>query len=567
MKRAGQARPSRPTMSKSPPTFTPMELMGAWALGVLVLGSGWLWATAHVSTFLQHRRGIDLPFADMPAIAVAVAGSPGDPASAFPRAVASAVAGPVLFWGTGVALLFIPLVVAMIVLSRRGQGSPDDSHDARWATVRDLAPLVVPSPTPGRLTLGRGPSGRLLATEPGHSLLVLGPTQSGKTSGLAIPAILEWPGPVVATSVKADLLRDTVDARRRRGTVWVYDPSSSVDEVDGSTWTPLAACGTWQGSLRTATWMSQAARDRQMSGSEFWYANAAKLLAPLLFAAKHADLTMSDVVRWVDLQETDEPALLLKMANIPEPLAAATASWKREERARSSAYTTAENVLAAYADPAVAASAESCDFEPAGLLDGKANTLYVSAPVHEQARLRPLFTTLVQTVLMEAYEKAATDGRLTPPLLLVLDEAANIAPLRDLAQIASTAAGLGIQLVTVWQDSAQIAHRYGAEAGTVVNNHRAKLLLSGISDVGTTTELSEVMGDTTVTRRSTTVDTSGNRSSTEALVAQPLTTAAGLRQLKPFEGVLVYGHLPPCRLRLRPFFEAGPARQRPSRRR
>ena len=100
-----------------------------------------------------------------------------------------------------------------------------------------------------------------------------------------------------------------------------------------------------------------------------------------------------------------------------------------------------------------------------------------------------------------------------------------------------------------------------------MNNHRAKLLLSGISDVGTTTELSEVMGDTTVTRRSNTVDTSGNRSSTEALVAQPLATAAGLRQLKPFEGVLIYGHLPPCRLRLRPFFETGSSKWRAPRRR
>jgi type IV secretory pathway TraG/TraD family ATPase VirD4 len=92
---------------------------------------------------------------------------------------------------------------------RTRAGSPE--RGARWETATDLKPLIVRRPTPGRLTLGEGPGRRLLATEPGHSLLVLGPTQSGKTSGLAILAILEWPGPVGATSVKADLLQDTVE--------------------------------------------------------------------------------------------------------------------------------------------------------------------------------------------------------------------------------------------------------------------------------------------------------------------------------------------------------------------
>jgi type IV secretion system protein VirD4 len=154
-------------------------------------------------------------------------------------------------------------------------------------------------------------------------------------------------------------------------------------------------------------------------------------------------------------------------------------------------------------------------------------------------------------VLVTAYEHAALQGRLDPPLLLVLDEAANIAPLRDLAQIASTAAGLGIQLVTVWQDRAQITARYGPHAATVVNNHRAKLVLSGITDASTTGDIAQVIGDTEVVRRSITVDADGRTSATRSTHSQQLASAADLRQLRPFEGVLVYGHLPPIALRLR----------------
>lgn len=534
--------------------LSPIELVAAYGLGLLSLGSAWVWAAAQLSTFATSGSWLSLQLSRMVVVSIALFQEPGDPAAAFPREVAGDVAGPIVFWMAGSLVLAVGLVPVVWWLGRRGSGSRADD-DARWATARDLEALVVARPTPGRLTFGHGPRRRLLAAEPGHSLLVLGPTQSGKTSGLAIPAILEWPGPVVATSVKADLLADTIEARRERGDVWVYDPSSSVTGLDRSTWTPLAACDTWRGSLRTATWMAQAARDRQLGESDFWYANAAKLLAPLLFAARSADLTIADVVRWVDVRDTDEVALLLKLSGVDEALAAATASWQRDERTRSSVYTTAETVLAAYADPHVAASAESCDIDPARLLDGSGHTLYVSAPLHEQSRLRPLFTTLVQSVLAAAYEQAAEGGRLDPPLLLVLDEAANIAPLRDLAQIASTAAGLGIQLVTVWQDRAQIVHRYGDAAATVVNNHRAKLLLSGITDAATTAELAQIIGETNVTRRSTTVDAEGRTSATHATQNRPLTSAAGLRQLKPFDGVLIYGHLPPARIHLRPWFE------------
>ncbi len=84
-----------------------------------------------------------------------------------------------------------------------GQGRRPPLHG--WASRRDLRALLVPRPTGDRLVLGALNRRRLVAAEPLQSVLVVGPTQSGKTSGLAIPAILEWAGPVVATSVKADL--------------------------------------------------------------------------------------------------------------------------------------------------------------------------------------------------------------------------------------------------------------------------------------------------------------------------------------------------------------------------
>ncbi len=118
------------------------------------------------------------------------------------------------------------------------------------------------------------------------------------------------------------------------------------------------------------------------------------------------------------------------------------------------------------------------------------------APAHDQRRLRGYFTALTQQVLTLAFERATASGRpLEPPLLVVLDETAHIAPLAELDGLAATCASHGIQIVTIWQDVAQVRARYGARAPTVLNNHRAKVFLPGIADLDTLEYASRLIGD------------------------------------------------------------------------
>ncbi len=190
------------------------------------------------------------------------------------------------------------------------------------------------------------------------------------------------------------------------------------------------------------------------------------------------------------------------------------------------------------------------------LVDGSARTLYCCAPSREQERLRPLFVAFVRQVIDAAFETAAGLGRpLSPPLLIVLDEAANIAPLSDLGTILSTAAGHGIQLVTVWQDLAQIETRYGRGWPTIVNNHRAKVLCPGIADPLTLDHVSSLIGEDERTDSSTTISDDGRRSRTESASLRRIAPSSMLRRLPPGEAAVVYGGLPPARVALRPYFE------------
>src|SRR5205814_3295879 len=230
----------------------------------------------------------------------------------------------------------------------------------------------------------------------------------------------------------------------------------------------------------------------------------------------------------------------------------AIALW--DEKTRGSVYATAQTVLIAYVDPGVLTSAMTSELRANQLLDGGWHTAYLCAPAHEQRRLQPLFATRVQEIVAHAYDRTTETGKpLDPPLLLVLDECANIAPLRDLATLASTGAGQGIQLVSVFQDMAQIYAVYGRDhAPTIVSNHRAKVILSGISDPQTLDYVARLLGDEEVRQVSATTGVGGRQSTTESIGYRHLAPANVLREMRPGQGVLVYGHLAPARIELRP---------------
>jgi type IV secretion system protein VirD4 len=468
--------------------------------------------------------------------------------------------GPIGMYTTLVLVLGVPAALAGVVLGRRLRWDRRlQRHGTQWAGRWRLRRLIVLAPRPGRITLGRrgGWFGRLLlAVESCHSVLCFGPAGSFKTAGLVVPAVLEWHGPVITTSIKPDVLRATLRRRLALGEVWVYDPLG-LSGVPAAQWTPLAHCTTYTQARKVARTLAEAA---DVSGlreqdANYWTLLGAKLLGVLLFAAARSDRTMSDVARWVDIQEQDEVTEALEQAGDLMALDAWSACRARPDNTLGSVYGTAETLLDVFADPTIAESADGCDLDVDALLQG-ANTLYLYAPANEQGRLRPLFELLVATIITRAEELAAAhpDGMLSPRLLVCLDEAGNCAALAKLPELATTARGQGIQLLTVWHDLGQLQHRYGRRATTVLNGHRAKLFLSGQADVDSLELASKLIGDQAVTHTSHTSAADGRSSSTASVSWRRLAPMEVLRQLRPREGVLLYGHLPPARVRLRAWF-------------
>jgi type IV secretion system protein VirD4 len=393
-------------------------------------------------------------------------------------------------------------------------------------------------------------------------VLCVGPSQSGKTTGLVVPAILEWQGPVVSTSVKSDVVHHTHLARAALGEVLIFDPTGSCKNLEHTPWSPIAAARTWEGARRTAANLLGVGDPSHAHNPDetFWRPAAARYLAPLLLAAQHGNNTMSELLSWVATINKDEPTDLLSGCRTPgagAALEALQSIWDAEQRFLSNLTQTVATALDAWQEPLIAkATAGESQISATRLLEG-AHTLYLIAPAHEQRRLRGLFTALVADVTAAAFERSAASGKpIDPPLLLALDEVANIAPLGNLDEIASTGPGQGVQLLTVIQNMSQAADRWGRDrAETIIANHRARLFCSGIGDRATLDYLAHTLGDEEISRVSTTRENAlATGSRTYSSDFRSLAAPHRVRQAAINSALLVYGNLAPAWLALRPWY-------------
>lgn len=585
-----------------------LELAVLGIAAVAAVGLAALWAGASLAALLfgAHRTlGVGLGAAAR-AVGHLVA-RPGRPAAAWPPPASRRLPGPVAYWACTIPMLAAAaaaLIGAAALAGRRRVGLERRKRmgldpEGRFARGSDMAPLWVPGPTSRRMILGRV-AGRLVATEDlaaqlagrvppwarkraearrgdRGAVVVLGPTRCGKTTALAVPAILEWDGPVIALSVKSDLMGATLAARKKRGDVKVFDPADATWERTAA-WSPLRAAKSLTGAKKAAKALANAVDWSSGSGDmAFWVSSAEDLLAPLLFVAANNDAGMTYVVSWVLTMERPSPtgeeecqaAIWLETLthNEDRRLAADArlakelldATWKLEFRQLSSVYVTAKAMVSAWSDPTVASSAAGVEIDLDWLLDDtarddgtpRANTLFLCAPLHEANRLAPVLGGLLGDLIEQAYERNGKDNKPVGPVLVIVDEAGNW-PLRNLAGLASTCAGIGLLLVLVYQSKAQIDAVYGRQADTVLSNCLTKVFFAGLSDESTLKYAEALLGSEHVLSRQVSVDVAGmgggRRSVSDSAARTELMPMALLRQVRPGEALLLHNTLPPAHL-------------------
>ena len=330
--------------------------------------------------------------------------------------------------------------------------------------------------------------------------MVLGAPRRGKTSAVMIPAILAASGAVISTSTKPDVMRKTAAVRSELGQVWLFDPSASEKHLPPGVrrlcWSPVAAATTWDEALVMARAMTAATRVGSGTTNEnHWTERAQATLAPLLYAANQAGLTIGDVVSWVQRHEVTQALEILGDCDAQAAVNALVGIERTDKKERSSIFSATAGVLSAYYSDAVRATAAHPNFDAARFVRSR-DTIYITAPEQKQALCAPLIVGLLEEIRHAGYELWADEGLDGPASFWALDEIPNIAPIHDLPALISQAGGQNLQVMIGIQDLSQARERWGEHAADgFMTMFQTKVVLTGIGDPKTLESISLALGE------------------------------------------------------------------------
>jgi len=396
------------------------------------------------------------------------------------------------------------------------------------------------------------------------ALAVMAP-RAGKTTALATPTILHAPGPVIATSNKADLWATTAQLRAERGQAWVFDPQRIAYAEQTWWWNPLAAVHGVEDADRLASHFIQEIRGEQHQGADFWAAAAGDLLASLLLAAAVDGRTLVDVYSWLNDSAAPLPAELLASHGFPAVAAGLRGRQAGAPETREGVYETARaasrclrsaEILAWVTPGTVTRGLDVTTFAAS-----TGDTLYLLSKDDEGAA-SPLVAALTDQVLRAAVRRAeAHGGRLDPPLVAVLDEAANICKIGDLPALYSHFGSRGIIPITILQSYRQGVRVWG-ESGmdALWSAATIKVVGAGIDDARLAEDLSRLAGEHDVDTVSVTHSSTGSSLSL-ADRRQRILEPGDIRAIPKGTALLLATGLRVAAIALRPWY-TGPDRRR-----
>lgn len=306
----------------------------------------------------------------------------------------------------------------------------------------------------------------------------VGGARSGKTQEV-LCHILDAPGAVVATSTKVELVTNTVWRRRRKGPVYIFNPSGLGGIPSTITFSPLSGCADAEVAIDRATDLLAASGRVSKDDSDFWMTAARMTLAALLRAAALRDKgTMWDVRAWLSNPEKAAPEVMSLLGQASGALYADAHQFFTDGNARrDSVRAIISQTLFWLNIPGAAEAAHNGDFDVEKLLDEK-GTVYLLGAAN--ATLAPLMTALTGHISREGRRLAALQpgGRLDPPLTIVPDEAYRICPL-PLDEWVADMGSHGITLHICTQSRSQLCQRWGEYGAAAILDNAASLMIFG----------------------------------------------------------------------------------------
>ncbi|MFJ8645725.1 type VI secretion protein [Streptomyces sp. NPDC093546] len=460
-------------------------------LGVTLL----VWSATGLSGLFAHGAWPDaVTFGRTPLAMRALVSQPHDLAAAWPETPPSQLSGYGLFWGLFIGELMVLVVLTVFVLGTL----------ARWRAVRatrrqskvyayeparepDRGPAPVetrsaPAPASAPST-GAAPTDTATSGGPG---LASGTAPAPVLAAPALPtprtpdrvfyggpdtrrptalqAIHDAEGAALVVTSDPGLWAETKDARAKLGPVLVYDPSHLCDTPARLHWSPTSGCeDTDTAAARAAALLGPVRPPARMDAA---VADTAEtLMRCWLHAAAVDGRPFKQVHRWAQNNGAHEPVRILrthpKATNSHAGLleSALTAYPERREIAQELTVRALSSLSSVHIREACTPHRTDSLTLESFITEG--GTLYVVGESIEDPRTgpgaMPLLTALASYVVEHGRRMAArsSDGRLDPPMTLVLDDIAAVAPLPQLPELLMSGQDTGMPTLALLRSPEQ----------------------------------------------------------------------------------------------------------------
>ncbi|MGW3624598.1 type VI secretion protein [Streptomyces sp. NPDC000880] len=345
----------------------------------------------------------------------------------------------------------------------------------RWATPAGSLAAAHPSPGPtGPNPLaGQGAGGwETPVSAPRTPRLLYGDPATRRPT--TVQAVLDADGPALVVTSDPTVWAGTKDARAKLGPVLVYDPGHLCDTPARLHWSPTAHCEDPATAQARATALLAPVRPRALLDAAM-ADTAETLLRCWLHAAAVDGHPFKQLHRWalgggahdaVRILRT-HPKATAGFAGLLE--SALTAHPERREIAQQLVVRALSALSSIHIREACTPNrTDSLTLE--SFID-EGGTLYLVGEPIEDPRTHPgampLLTALASDVVEHGRRMAArsSDGRLDPPMTLVLDDVAAVAPLPRLPELLATGQNQGLPTLVLLRSAEQARARWPEPLG------------------------------------------------------------------------------------------------------
>lgn len=397
---------------------------------------------------------------------------------------------------------------------------------------------------------------------------IMGP-RAGKTSCVCVPQLLSTAGPALATTNKRDLVDQTRGPRSTNGTVWVFDPQNIIGEQPSWWWNPLSYVTGIAQAEELAGLFAAASKDADARTDAYFDTAASNYLACLLLAAATGKEPITTVYRWASNPDDETPALILRMAGHTGPATTLFAIIALSERQRDGVIGTAAKMitwltnpdLLPWITPGTGGDGDTGgrpQFRPDHFVRSTQTLYLVSMEGRGSARAIAASLTVAVVRAGEQYASHSPGGRLPVPLMVILDEAANVVRWPDLPDLYSHFGSRGIVISTFlqsWNQGVAAWGRDGMEKLWSAANLR--VIGAGIAQADFLTNTSRLIGDHDMVRHD--VSSSGKsaglldsgRSTSTRLQREPILEPGELASLPRGRAIMLSSGAPAALIELR----------------